>query len=119
MGCQFNLAVMYRDGRGSAASPAEAYFWFSLADSPEIFISYRRADARLQAELADAFGAKRVFSDVTHIHAGEVWRASVEAVLEQAKVGIVVAGNQWLTADPVLTAVPPRDIMPEFAEVRP
>jgi TPR repeat protein len=31
-GCQFNLGVMYRDGRGSLASPAEAYFWFTLAD---------------------------------------------------------------------------------------
>jgi TPR repeat protein len=31
-GCQFNVGVMFRDGRGAAANSAEAYFWFRLAD---------------------------------------------------------------------------------------
>jgi hypothetical protein len=88
-----------------STEPLTDLLFAALADSPDIFISYRRVDAgwaagRLQAELADAFGDKRVFSDVTHIRAGERWRMSVEGVLKGAKVGIVVTGNQWLTPDP-------------------
>jgi hypothetical protein len=72
----------------------------SLIESPDIFISYRRTDAgwaagRLQAELADCLGEKRVFSDVTHIRTGEAWRPTIERVIERARVGIVVIGRDW------------------------
>jgi localization factor PodJL len=30
--CQFNVACMYRDGRGTVRNAAEAFFWFTLAD---------------------------------------------------------------------------------------
>lgn len=87
-----------------SAEPMTDLLLAALTDFPDIFISYRRADAgwaagRLQADLADAFGEKRVFSDVTHIHAGDLWRSSLEGVLEHAKVGIIIAGNQWLAQD--------------------
>jgi TIR domain len=73
----------------------------ALIDSPDIFLSYRRTDAgwaagRLQGELAELFGEKRVFSDVTHIAGGEAWRSAIERAIEHAKVGIVVVGRDWL-----------------------
>jgi TIR domain-containing protein len=96
----------------------------AVTDTPDIFISYRRADAgwaagRIQAELADAFGERRVFSDITTIRGGDVWRTSIEAALEHAKVGIVLAGNQWLVSNP--TTQKPRLFDPDDtvrAEVR-
>ena len=88
------------------AEPLTDLLLGALADAPDIFISYRRADAgwaagRLHAELADALGEQRVFSDITHIPGGAEWRASIQAALDHARIGIVVAGNQWLVPDPV------------------
>jgi hypothetical protein len=75
----------------------------ALTEHPDIFISYRRFDAgwvagRLQTELADHFGSKRVFSDVTHLRGGDVWRQTIDTTIAHAKVGIVVIGKDWLTA---------------------
>jgi hypothetical protein len=75
----------------------------ALTEHPDIFISYRRADGgwvagRLQAELADHFGSRRVFSDVTHLRGGDVWRQTIETTIAYAKIGIVVIGKDWLTA---------------------
>lgn len=75
----------------------------ALIESPDIFISYRRTDAgwaagRLQGELAEHLGEKRVFSDVTHITGGESWRTAIERAIRSAKVGLVVIGRDWLAA---------------------
>ncbi len=77
----------------------------ALIDSPDIFISYRRTDAgwaagRLQGELSEHFGEKRVFSDVTHIAGGEAWPSAIESAIRHAKVGIVVVGRDWLAPVP-------------------
>ena len=52
-------------------------------------------------ELADHFGSKRVFSDVTHLRGGDVWRQTIETTIAHAKIGIVVIGKEWLTASGV------------------
>jgi hypothetical protein len=76
----------------------------TLADQPDVFISYRRADTawvagRLYRDLSEHFGAKCVFMDVEDITAGDVWKHTIERALEGCRVGLVVIGSQWLDAD--------------------
>jgi hypothetical protein len=70
-----------------------------------IFISYRREDAaghvgRLHDDLADHFGADRVFMDIDSIGYGEDFVEAVEKAVASCAVLIAVIGKLWLdTAD--------------------
>jgi hypothetical protein len=75
----------------------------TLADQPDVFISYRRADTawvagRLYRDLSEHFGAKCVFMDIEGITAGDLWKDTLEHALESCSVGVVVIGPQWLDA---------------------
>ena len=64
-----------------------------------IFLSYRRKDqpgyvARLADDLNGAFG-DGVFRDVESVLAGENWQQVLRRKVSQAKVVIVVIGDQW------------------------
>lgn len=74
----------------------------TLAESPDVFISYRRSDSgsaagRIQNDLSEHFGAKRIFVDEARIEPSAVWRKSIETALVNCKVGIVVIGKHWLS----------------------
>jgi hypothetical protein len=69
----------------------------TLSKEPDIFISYRRAEsewvaARLQRDLAEQFGTRRVFKDTEHIAPGQKWSDEIEKSIGAARVGIVVIG---------------------------
>ena len=77
----------------------------TLAETPDVFISYRRDDTawaagRLHREFSEHLGAKRVFMDVEDMVAGEVWRETIERALHSCRVGVVLIGNRWLDTDP-------------------
>jgi hypothetical protein len=77
----------------------------TLAETPDVFISYRRDDTawaagRLHRELSDRLGAKRVFMDVEDMVAGEVWKETIARALHSCRVGVVLIGNHWLDTDP-------------------
>jgi hypothetical protein len=68
---------------------------------PEIFLSYRRADAaasagRLYDRLVRHFGADQVFRDIDSIDAGEDFEGSIRGALEDATAVLVVIGRDWL-----------------------
>jgi hypothetical protein len=70
--------------------------------SKQIFISYRRSDARAICErindsLVRAFGAHEVFRDLTAIAPGADFRLAMEEGLKRAKVVLVLIGSTWLT----------------------
>lgn len=74
----------------------------TLADTPDIFVSYRRADApaasgRLTSDLAEYFGNRRVFLDIQDIAASSAWDASIDEAIGRCKAGVVVIGRYWLT----------------------
>jgi len=67
---------------------------------PRIFVSYRRADAggeagRLYDGLVEAFGAERVFRDVSSIEFGDDFVRSIRENLEKSDVVLVVIGPDW------------------------
>ena len=69
----------------------------------QIFISYRRDDARgasgrLYDWLRIAFGRDRVFRDVHSIGVGN-WRAKIDAALERSAAFVAVIGPRWVNAD--------------------
>ena len=69
----------------------------------QIFISYRRDDARgasgrLYDWLRIAFGRDRVFRDVYSIGIGN-WRAKIDAALVRSSVFVAVIGPRWVNAD--------------------
>lgn len=73
----------------------------TLAETPDVFISYRRSDApaaagRLAHDLAEHFGQRRVFLDIHGIAPSRTWDQSIEGALQQCKVGVIVIGRQWL-----------------------
>lgn len=73
----------------------------TLADAPDIFISYRRQDApaaagRIESDLAEHFGRRRVFLDVSGIAPSRAWDQTIDGALRGCKVGVVVIGRQWL-----------------------
>jgi hypothetical protein len=70
--------------------------------SNQVFISYRRSDARAICErindsLVRAFGAHEVFRDLTAIEPGADFRLAMEEGLKRAKVVLVLIGSSWLT----------------------
>ena len=76
----------------------------TLADQPDVFISYRRADTswvagRLYRELSEHFGDMCVYMDVEDNAAGDVWKHTLQHALEGCRVGLVVIGSQWLVPD--------------------
>ncbi len=73
----------------------------TLADHPDIFISYRRADSgsavgRLHRDLSDYFGNKRIFVDETRIEPSAIWEKSITDAIDHCKLGLVVFGKRWL-----------------------
>jgi hypothetical protein len=68
---------------------------------PEIFLSYRRADAagsagRLSGSLCQRFGAERVFRDIDSIEAGENFEHAIRDAVQTAAAVLVVIGPRWL-----------------------
>jgi hypothetical protein len=68
----------------------------------DIFINYRRRDARgyalsLRDRLAARFGADQVFMDVSAIDGGELFEGVIASQLETARVQLVLIGPDWLT----------------------
>jgi predicted Rossmann-fold nucleotide-binding protein len=73
----------------------------TLAEVPDIFISYRRNDApaaagRIASALGEHFGARRVFLDIQGIAPSQAWDATIEGALAACKAGVVVIGRSWL-----------------------
>ncbi len=73
----------------------------TLAETADIFISYRRDDVavaagRLHADLAEHFGHKRVFIDLHDIAPSAAWMETIRQALAECKIGIVVIGPRWL-----------------------
>lgn len=71
------------------------------ADSPRVFISYRRDDAganagRLFDWLVRQFGGKQVFLDTSRIALGDDFEQVLRQRLGQADVVLVVIGPRWL-----------------------
>ena len=73
------------------------------AHSPDrtLFISYRVSDtgptaSRLFKELAEAYGAERVFIDHERLEGGAVWPERLEAEARRASVMLVLIGKGWL-----------------------
>lgn len=92
------LAEPWVSGTGALANLLRG----TLAENPDIFISYRRTDApgaagRLAHDLAEHFGKHRVFLDIHGIAPSKAWDRSIEGALQQCKVGVVVIGRQWIT----------------------
>ena len=70
-------------------------------DAPNIFISYRRADAsghagRIYDSLQRAFGAKQIFMDVSAIQPGESFGRRIERTLDASGAVVVIVGREWL-----------------------
>lgn len=70
----------------------------------KIFISYRRADSRVHAELiytklAKHFGLADVFFDVEEIDLGDDFARIIEQRVGACDVLLAIIGPQWLTAD--------------------
>lgn len=68
---------------------------------PEIFLSYRRADAagtagRLYDRLAQHFGTEQVFRDIESIEQGDDFEQSLRDALRTATAVLVVIGPRWL-----------------------
>ena len=101
-----------------ASTPAHSYpaqlgnlLRGTLAEAPDIFISYRRSDApaaagRIANDLSEHFGARRVFLDVQGIAPSRAWDTTIDGALGACKVGVVVIGRQWLA--PGSEGGPPR-----------
>jgi formylglycine-generating enzyme required for sulfatase activity len=68
-----------------------------------IFISYRRDDSaghagRLYDRLVREFRDAKVFMDVERIASGEDFGRTIEGMLQECEVCLVVIGKRWLTA---------------------
>lgn len=73
------------------------------AHGPAIFISYRREDSeghagRLYKDLAEQFGAGRVFMDVTGIEPGRDFRRVIDEQVATCAVLLAVIGRDWVDA---------------------
>lgn len=76
----------------------------TVADNADIFISYRRNDAalaagRLHADIAEHFGARRVFMDLHDIAPSATWARSIDEAVKHCRLGILVIGPRWLEED--------------------
>lgn len=70
------------------------------ADSPHVFVSYRRADSaghagRIQDALRQHYGKERVFFDVTAIAGGMDFAAAIRDAIDRAGVVAVIIGPRW------------------------
>ncbi|HVQ77359.1 MAG TPA: toll/interleukin-1 receptor domain-containing protein, partial [Candidatus Binatia bacterium] len=77
----------------------------TLAEGPDVFISYRRGDApaaagRIASDLVEHFGKRRVFLDISGIAPSRAWDQSIEGALRTCKAGVIVIGRQWLAPAP-------------------
>ena len=75
----------------------------TLAETPDIFISYRRSDApaaagRLAHDLEEHFGRQRVFLDIQDIAPSRAWDQSIGGALGSACAGVIVIGRGWLAS---------------------
>lgn len=66
----------------------------------KVFLSYRRADSpgyvsKLEHDLENALGEKRVFRDVQDIQGGAEWKKVLNDSLEQAGALLVIIGPRW------------------------
>lgn len=91
------LALPWTSGTGALAN----LLLGTLADRPDVFISYRRTDTgmaagRLHADLVEHFGDKRVFMDLENIEPSDTWQESIGRAIESCSVGIVLIGPRWL-----------------------
>jgi hypothetical protein len=83
----------------------------TLAETPDIFISYRRSDApaaagRVAHDLSEHFGTRRVFLDVSGIAPSRAWDESISGALAACKAGIIIIGRSWIA--PGTNGAPPR-----------
>jgi hypothetical protein len=90
------LAIPWIAGTGALAD----LLLGTLSPTPDIFISYRRADSewitgRLRADLAEHFGTKRVFMDLEHIAPSQSWPDVIAAAIKASRVGIIIIGGRW------------------------
>jgi hypothetical protein len=95
------LAEPWVSGTGAIANLLHG----TLAESPDIFVSYRRSDApaaagRLAHDLSEHFGQRRVFLDIQGIPPSRSWDQSIEAALQQSEAAVIVIGRQWLAPGP-------------------
>lgn len=91
------LAEPWVSGAGALANLLRG----TLAMAPDVFISYRRSDApaaagRLDYDLSEHFGQRRVFLDIGDIGPSHAWAESIETALQGCKAGVVVIGRGWL-----------------------
>jgi hypothetical protein len=72
--------------------------------SYSIFISYRREDSQiavssLHKDLLAKFGMNAVFADTASIQLGDEWDDRILKSLEEAKIILVIIGNNWLCTE--------------------
>jgi hypothetical protein len=89
----------------SGSGPLANLLRGTLAEAPDIFVSYRRSDApaaagRLAHDLAEHFGQRRVFLDIHGIAPSQAWDRSIDGALDSSEAGIVVIGRNWLAPEP-------------------
>ncbi|WP_300318980.1 TIR domain-containing protein [Accumulibacter sp.] len=75
----------------------------TLAEAPDVFISYRRNDApaasgRIAHDLAEHFGERRVFLDISDIAPSSAWDESIAGALQASRAGVIVIGRSWVSA---------------------
>ncbi|MGE0812710.1 MAG: toll/interleukin-1 receptor domain-containing protein [Vicinamibacterales bacterium] len=95
------LAEPWVSGTGELANLLRG----TLAERPDIFVSYRRSDApaaagRIAHELAEHFGSRRVFFDVSGIAPSHAWDETIRQAVDACAVGVVVIGRSWLARGP-------------------
>ena len=96
------LAEPWTSGTGALANLLRG----TLAEVPDIFISYRRSDSsaaagRLANDLAEHFGHRRVFFDINDIAPSRTWELTLDDAVRSCKAGVVVIGSRWLAAEPL------------------
>jgi TIR domain len=74
-------------------------------NKPDIFVSYRKTDARFGAAatyelLAGRFGRERIFLDHQSIRPGVVYTRRLREALQSMRVLLVLIGPRWLAVDP-------------------
>jgi TIR domain len=73
-----------------------------VAQSPKIFISYRRVDSgwagRIHDALLERCGSNRVFMDVADIPVGADFHDVIDASIARCEVVVVIIGPTWLDA---------------------
>jgi hypothetical protein len=92
------LAVPWK---GSGTGPLRNLLLGVLDDRVRVFISYRRDDSgwtagRLNENLGEELGARRVFFDVEGIKPAERWSESINRALHECEVGLMVIGKNYL-----------------------